>query len=136
MISSTASFSWCYCSDTLLGVCLQQSLIFSRLMRIHTCGGSLFHVIILGKSTFLLQGQCPVTLLYAPSFSYSQSLFKVVPEFYVYQDSTKSLILTFFLQIAYLEELLHKGPCVGYPLSAAIFLVLLVESQMRPQIHK
>ncbi len=76
----------------------------------------------------------------APSFSYSWSLVKVVPEFCVYQDLTESLILTFSLlpilleklvsccfldwkqskfawdhiQIAYLAEFLHEIPCMRY----------------------
>ena len=57
-------------------------------------------------------------------------------ELCVYQDLTESLILTSSLQIAYLGEFLHEGPDVGYPLSAGLFLVLLVESQMHPQIQR
>jgi hypothetical protein len=40
------------------------------------------------------------------------------------------------MQIAYLGEFLHEGPCIGYLRSAGLFLVLLVEFQMRPQIQR
>ena len=43
----------------------------------------------------------------APSFSYSWSLFKVVPEFCVYQDSTESLIITFSVLPILLEKLVN-----------------------------
>ena len=161
-IKNCVFLPFCYCGDTLLGVRPPAELDFQSLDENPHPWWLSLPCYYTWQEHFLSQGQYPVTLLYAPSFSFSQSLFKVVLEFCVYQDLTKSLILTFSLlpillkklvsccfldwkhsiftwyhmQIAYLGEFLHEGPCIGYPRSAGLFLVLLVEFQMRPQIQR
>jgi hypothetical protein len=141
---------------------LQQSLIFSRLMRIHTHGDSLIHIIILGKSTFFITGAVPChsAILYQVSHTLSHSLkwyrryvsiriranlwFSHFP-FYqfcwkivscCFLEWKQSKFAWYHMKVGYLGDFSHEGPSVGDSLSAGLFLVLLVESQMHPQIQR
>jgi hypothetical protein len=64
-----------------------------------------FMFFCLARALIYYRGSTLSLCYLAPSFSYSQSIFKVELEFCAYQDSTESLILTFSLLPILLEKL-------------------------------
>ena len=139
----------------------QQSLIFSHFMRIHSCGGYSCMFLYLAITLFYAAEAIlwHLALLYQV-FLYSPLLSEVVWEFCVYQDLTKSLILTFFkflggkwkLPVLLSEnretllifltsshiskKLLCEGQCKWYLLLMRLDSGPFSKFQMRPQVER
>ena len=90
-------YPWCYCSNTLLVVRKPAEFDFQLLHENPQLWWLFLHVFILGNNFILcIRGNTLASCFIVPSFLYSPLLSEVVWEFCVYQDLTKSLILTFF----------------------------------------
>ena len=161
-IKNCVSFPWCYCSDTLLGVWPPAELDFQSLDENPHPWWLSHPYYYTWQEHFFITGAVPChsAILYQVSHTLSHSLkwyrrylsirirenlwFSHFP-FYqfcwkivscCFLEWKQSKFAWYHMKVGYLGDFSHEGPSVGDSLSAGLFLVLLVESQMRPQIQR